>query len=73
MIKQKNLNLKGEFVVIVSAASKKNKREINTKVQIQIAKLLKKYSLTETVQIVHNLTEISRKDIYKMAVNIHND
>ena len=72
-IKEKNLNFKGEFIVIVSAPPKKNKRKLDIKVQIHIAKLLKKYSLTETVQIVHNLTEISKKDIYKMAVEIHND
>ena len=73
IIKEKNLNLKGEFVVVVSASPKRNKRKLNTKIQIQINKLLKKYSLTETVQIVHNLTEISKKDIYNMTVKIQND
>ena len=72
-IKEKNLNLRGEFVVIVSASQKKNKKVLNKKIQIQIIKLLKKYTLTETVRIVHNLTEISKKDIYKMAVETHND
>ena len=72
-IKEKNLNFKGEFVIIISAPPKKNQRKLNTKVQLQIVKLLKKYSLTETVQIVHNLTEISKRDIYKMAIEINND
>ena len=48
-------------------------KKLNTNIQIQITKLLKKFSLTETVRIVHNLTEISKRDIYKMAIEIHND
>ena len=72
-IKEKNINLRGEFVVIVSASQKRNKRVLNKKVQMQIIKLLKKYTLTETVRIVHNLTEISKKDIYKAAIEIKNE
>ena len=72
-IREKNFNFKGEFVIIVSASSKKNIRKLNTLVQKHIVKLLKKYSLTETVQIVHNLTKISKKEIYKMAIEIHNE
>ena len=34
--------------------------------------LLKKYSLTETVQIVHKLSNISKKEVYKMALKIKN-
>ena len=73
IIQEKKLNFRGEFVVIISPTSKKNKKKLSTKVQMQIIKLLSKYSLTETVQIVHNLTEISKKDIYKMAIEIQND
>ena len=73
IIQEKKLNFRGEFIVIISPPSKKNKKKLSTKVQIQIIKLLRKYSLTETVQIVHNLTEISKKDIYKMAIEIQND
>ena len=40
---------------------------------MQVVKLLKKYSLTETVRIVHNLTEISKKELYKMAIELNND
>ena len=52
--------------------SKKDSRNLDDKVEIEISKLLKKYSLTETVQIVHKLTEISKKDIYRKAIEIKN-
>jgi len=29
--------------------------------------------LTETVEIVHKLSNISKKDIYKMAIELKND
>jgi len=73
IIEEKKLNFKGEFVVILSPPTKKNKKKLNTKIQMQISKLLKKYSLTETVRIVHNLTEISKNDIYKMTIQVNND
>ena len=72
-IRRKNLNLKGEFVVIISAPIRNNKRFLDDKIKIHIAGLLKKYSLTETVRIVHNLTEISKKEIYKMAIKLKNE
>ena len=34
----------------------------------QINKLLKKYSLTDVVDIVHKLTNISKKIVYKKAL-----
>ena len=36
-------------------------------------KILKKYTLTETVEIVHKLTNISKKEIYKMTLELKND
>ena len=72
-IRKNNLNLKGEFVVVISALPKKIKRLVDDNIEIQISNLLKKYSLTETVRIVHNLTEISKKELYKMAIELHND
>ncbi len=71
-IRRKNLNLRGEFVVIISAPLRNNKRFLDDKIKIHITDLLKKYSLTETVRIVHNLTEISKKEIYRMAIKIKN-
>ena len=42
----------------MSGISKKNKKNIDDKVREELIKLLKKYSLTEAVKIVHNLTNI---------------
>ena len=36
--------------------------------QLMIQSILKKFSLTETVEIVHKLSNISKKEIYKMAL-----
>ena len=35
--------------------------------------LMKKFNLTEAVKIVHSLTGISKKEVYKMAIKIKND
>ena len=65
--------IKGEFVVIVEGAPTKISNKLNEKNTKQISKLLKKFSLTEVVQIVHNLTGISRKEIYKETLLLKND
>ena len=71
-LSKNQINLKGEFTVILCPIQKKDSRNLDDKVEIEISKLLKKYSLTETVQIVHKLTEISKKDIYRKAIEIKN-
>jgi len=65
--------LKGEFVVIIAGKTNKIKNSIDDRVEKQMIKLLIKFSLTEVVEIVHNLTNISKKEIYKKALMIKND
>ncbi len=67
------INLKGEFTLVVGIDNTASKRTINDKIRKQTQKILKKYSLTETVEIVHKLSNISKKDIYKMALELKND
>ena len=67
------INLKGEFTLIVGSNDNKQKKSINDIVKSQTSKLLKKYTLTETVGIVHKLTNISKKEIYKMTLYLKND
>ena len=67
------LNKKGEFVLVISGINKKNIRKVDLGIELQIKKLLIKFSLTETVQIVHKLTNVSKKEIYKMALALKND
>jgi len=69
-IKQNKKNILGEFVILVEGTSEKSKdlEKINSLVDEQIKKLLKKYSLTDVVSIVHKLTNISKKIIYKKVL-----
>ena len=66
-------NLKGEFTLLIQGKEKKTKITIQTTTEAQIKKLLKKFSLTEVVEIVHRLTDISKKEIYKKAIQLKND
>ena len=61
-------NLKGEFTLLIQGKERKTKITIQTTTEAQIKKLLKKFSLTEVVEIVHKLTDISKKEIYKKAL-----
>ena len=63
-------NLKGEFTLLIQGKEKKTKITIQTTTEVQIKKLLKKFSLTEVVEIVHRLTNISKKEIYKKALQL---
>ena len=55
---------------MIERASEKSSdlEKINSSVDEQIKKLLKKYSLTDVVNIVHKLTNISKKVVYKKAL-----
>ena len=69
-LKQNKKNVLGEFVILVEGANEKssNLETINSSVDEQINILLKKYSLTDVVDIVHKLTNISKKVVYKKAL-----
>ena len=69
-IKNSKINLKGEFILVISGTKNKEKLTIDNNIEIQISNLLKKYSLTETVEIVHKLSNISKKNIYQVALLI---
>lgn len=66
-------NLKGEFVLILERNGAKAEPEIKEEVKIQISKLLNKFTLTETVEIVHKITSVSKNKIYKCALILKND
>ena len=68
-----NKMLKGEFVLVIEGAKKKVDYFIEDNIKNIIKKLLKKFSLTEVVEIVHNLTKISKKNIYKESLLIKNE
>ncbi len=62
----------GEFVVVVERSPKQSKaKEIfNKEIEGQIVKLLEKFSLTDVVEIVHKISYIAKKEIYKKALKL---
>lgn len=76
IIKSLSLNkktTKGEFVVIIEGKANKAQKRLNEETEKQIKKMLIKFSLTEVVEIVHKLTNISKKEIYKTCLLIKDD
>ena len=66
----------GEFVVIIGAEKNiKNieKNYISPEIENIIKRLLNKFSLTESVEIVHKISYIEKKQIYKKALDIKNE
>ena len=66
----------GEFVVIIGA--EKNieyieKNYVSSEIENIIKRLLNKFSLTESVEIVHKISYIEKKQIYKKALDIKNE
>ena len=72
MIDNNEVNLKGEFTLVIGSKKVSSKITINDTIRAQTLKILKKYTLTETVEIVHKLSNISKKDIYKLALELKN-
>ena len=69
-------NSLGEFVVIVEENNinrKKSIYELTPDIIEIINKLLEKFSLTDTVEIVHKIGKIGKKEIYKKALDIQNE
>ena len=74
--KESPKNSLGEFVIVVEEenSNKKNSLSRLTPDIIEIInKLLGKFSLTDTVEIVHRIGNIGKKEIYKKALDIQNE
>ncbi len=66
----------GEFIIIIDAEKNiKNieKKYISLEIEKIIKRLLTKFSLTESVEIVHKISYIEKKQIYKKALDIKNE
>jgi len=66
----------GEFVIVVEGKknnSKIDKKNISSDTEKIIKRLLEKFSLTETVEIVHKISYIEKKQIYKKALEIKDE
>ena len=66
-IEKETKNKSGEFVIVVEGKKKHSKINdfINTEMENEISKLLEKFSLTDTVEIVHKIGNIGKKEVYK--------
>ena len=65
----------GEFVTIIEGEQDRRvieKKHISLEVEKTIKRLLSKFSLTESVEIVHKISYIEKKQIYKKALEIKN-
>ena len=73
--KRSSKNSLGEFVVLIEGAStqKKSNCVINYETIEAIKKLLVKFSLTDTVEIVHKIGNIGKKQLYKKVLEIKNE
>ena len=74
--KQSSKNSLGEFVLVVeeqNIGKKKSLYELSPDIIDIIKKLLEKFSLTDTVKIVHKIGNIEKKEIYKKALDIQNE
>jgi 16S rRNA (cytidine1402-2'-O)-methyltransferase len=72
--KQDSKNSLGEFVLVIEGVDNPKKQEIGLLPETKdiIKKLLKKFSLTDTVEIVHKIGNIGKKELYKNALDIQN-
>ena len=67
-IKNSKIKIKGEFVLVIDGVYKKNTDVINKDISDLLLYISKKFSLTDTVKIVHKLTGLSKKSLYKNAL-----
>ena len=66
----------GEFVIVIDGEKKFNdldKKNISSEAEKIIKRLLEKFSLTEAVEIVHKISNIEKRKIYKKALVVKNE
>ena len=66
----------GEFVVVIEGEkniSNIDKKTISSEAEKIIKRILEKFSLTETVEIVHKISYIEKKQIYNKALEIKDE
>ncbi len=70
-IKEKSDKIKGEFIIVFEGFKRSKSKEIEFSIddESEIKKLLKKFSLTDVVEIVHKLSRKPKKLIYKKALD----
>jgi len=72
LIKDMPENLKGELTVVLSEkiVEKNIKKEVDESVKIQIAKMLKKYTLKDVVEYISKKESLSKKIVYDLSLRM---
>ena len=65
--------MKGELTIIVSEKNIKKKALDSEKIVNKAKKYLKKYSLKDTVDLILESEKISKKEIYKLCLQVKNE
>ena len=68
-------DLKGEITIVISDNNydKKNSKELNESVKINIKKMINKLSVKEIINIVKQNNEISKKEIYNYCLKLKSE
>jgi len=72
-IKTFNTTIKGELTLVVSEAGQKIKKINKEKIVNKAKKYLKKYSLKDTVKLILETENISKKQVYDLCLKIKNE
>ena len=67
-IKIDKVKIKGEFIIIIEGKGDKNTNIVNKKIIDNLIMISKKFSLTDSVKIVHGLTDLPKKELYEIAL-----
>ena len=72
LIKNMPENLKGELTVVLSEkiVEKNIKKEVDESVKVQIAKMLKKYTLKDVVEYISKKESLSKKIVYDLSLRM---
>ena len=72
-IKLFNPTLKGEITIVISDNTSKKQRVNENKIVNKIKKYLKNYSLKDTVELILETDNISKKRIYQLCLKVKNE
>ena len=67
-INKHNQKIKGEYVLVVEGSKDNNAATVDNKIEDSLIKISEKFSLTDSVKIVHKLTGLSKKELYDVAL-----
>ena len=67
-MENKKAKIKGEFIIVMEGNKNENVELVEENIIKSLIDISSKFSLTDTVKIVHKLTNISKKKLYDIAI-----